>query len=171
MGQIREKLSNVKSYEATFHQTKPRTKSKGIQILLNSDKRDKKIIAIIDQLLSYEGYGEIEVPGSVIRFLPDITNLSVSDLAALLEISTSSYYRKIRTGILEMESVDKMSSLLKIYHKGIGAFEDNRDDFEEWLNTQIPNLGNKKPIELLKTENGRLAILDAIDRVEHNVYG
>ena len=171
MGQLREKLTNVKSYKTSIQQTKRRTKSTGIQLLLKNEKQNKKIRAIIDKLLSYEGYGEIEVPGSIIRFLPDITNLSVSDLAGLLEMSTSSYYRKIRSGLLEMDSVDKMSSLLKIYQKGIEAFEDNRDDFEEWLNTQIPNLGNKKPIELLKTENGRLAVLDAIDRVEHNVYG
>ena len=171
MGQIREKLSNVKSYKTSFHQTKLGSKSTGIQLLLKNEKPNKKIRAIIEKLLSYEGYGEMEVPGSIMRFLPDITNLSVNDLTGLLEMSTSSYYRKIRTGLLEMDSVDKMSSLLKIYQKGFEAFEDNRDDFEEWLNTRIPNLGNKKPIELLKTENGRLAVTDAIDRVEHNVYG
>ena len=171
MGQISEKLSNLKSYKTSFHQAKARSKSTGIQLLLKNEKQNKKIRAIIEKLLSYEGYGEIEVPGSIMRFLPDITNLSVNDLTGLLEMSTSSYYRKIRTGLLEMNSVDKMSSLLKIYQKGIEAFEDNRGDFEEWLNTQIPNLGNKKPIELLKTENGRLSVLDSIDRIEHNVYG
>ena len=115
MGQISEKLSNLKSYKTSFHQAKARSKSTGIQLLLKNEKQNKKIRAIIEKLLSYEGYGEIEVPGSIMRFLPDITNLSVNDLTGLLEMSTSSYYRKIRTGLLEMNSVDKMSSLLKIY--------------------------------------------------------
>lgn len=171
MGQPKEKFSNVKSYETSFPLSKPRTRSTSNQLLPNNKRGNKEIILLIDKLLSYDGYGEIEIPGSIIQFLPDITNLSVSNLADLLEMSTSSYYRKIRTGLLEMNSVDKMSSLLKIYQKGIEAFENNREDFEEWLNTQIPSLGHIKPIELLKTENGRLTVLDAIDRVEHNVYG
>ncbi len=170
MGQAREKFSNVKRYETSFHNVKSRVKSTSIQLLPNNKSGNKEIRSLIDKLLSYEGYGKIEIPGSVMQFLPDITNLSVRDLADLLEISTSSYYRKIGTDLIEMNFVDKMSSLLKIYQKGIEAFDNNRDDFEEWLNTQIPGLGNIKPIELLKTENGRSTILDAIERVEHNVY-
>lgn len=55
--------------------------------------------------------------------------------------------------------------------KTLEACEGSKKDFRDWLNTRIPNLGNNKPVELLKTESGRFAVQEAIGRIEFNVYG
>lgn len=70
-----------------------------------------------------------------------------------------------------MTYVDRISSLLKIYEKGYDAFEGNNEEFHDWLNTKVPTLNYKKPIELLKAESGRLAVLETIGRIKYNVYG
>jgi putative toxin-antitoxin system antitoxin component (TIGR02293 family) len=133
-----------------------------------SHKRVKNWLQI---LLNYEGIGDLEIPGSFITTVPDITEFTVSEVAQILDISRSTYYRVKDEPRLDPETADKISSLLKLFYHGLEAFEGNKEDFNEWLNTRIPTMGNNKPVTLLKTESGRSAVLEAIGRVEHNVYG
>lgn len=133
-----------------------------------SVKRMRKWLLL---LLSYDGIEELKIPGSFISVLPEITEFPVSDIVEILDISRSTYYRIKDELWLEPETADKISSLLKLFYYGLEAFEGKKEDFRDWLNTSIPTLDNKKPVHLLKTESGRTAVLDAIARVEHNVYG
>ena len=133
--------------------------------------KGKRLINYLRKVLNYEGVGELKIPGYVLGVIPKITNLAISEVAELLDISKSTYYRAKEESVLEMETVDKLSSVLKIYQRGLEAFDGDKDDFEDWLHTKIPSLGNKKPFKLLKTENGRQSVLDAIDRIEHSIYG
>ncbi len=133
-----------------------------------SGKRERNWLLL---LLSYDGIEELKVPGSFISVLPEITEFPVSDMVEILDISRSTYYRVKDEPRLEPETADKISSLLKLFYYGLEAFEGNKEDFRDWLNISIATLGDKKPAHLLKTESGRTAVLDAIARVEHNVYG
>lgn len=133
--------------------------------------KGKRLINYLMKVLNYEGVGELKIPGYVLKVMPKITNLAVTEVAELLDISKSTYYRAKEESALEMETVDKLSSVLKIYQRGLEAFEWDKEGLENWLHTKIPSLGNKKPFELLKTENGRQSVLDAIDRIEHSIYG
>ena len=122
-------------------------------------------------LLNYDGVGDLKIPGSFITSVPEITEFPVNEVAEILDISRSTYYRVKDEPQLDPETADKISSLLKLFYNGLEAFEGVKEDFRDWLNSRIPTLGNKKPVQLLKTESGRSAVLDAIARVEHNIYG
>lgn len=122
-------------------------------------------------LLTYEGVGELNIPGSFIASVPDITEFPVNFVVQVLDISRSTYYRVKDEPTLDPDTADKISSLLKLFYQGVEAFEGNKTDFQDWLNTRIPALGHKKPVELLKTESGRMAVMDAIGRIEHGIYG
>lgn len=125
----------------------------------------------IDNLLHYAGVGEVRVEGAFLSEVPAIVNLPVTRVVELLDISKSTFYRaKKEENPLDMNTVDKLSSLLKVFKRGIEAFE-GQEAFQDWLKSKIVNLGDQRPIDLLKTENGRFTVLDAIDRVEHGVYG
>jgi putative toxin-antitoxin system antitoxin component (TIGR02293 family) len=122
-------------------------------------------------LLTYEGVGELKIPGSFIASVPEITEFPVQDVVEILDISRSTYYRLKDEPRLDPETADKISSLLKLFYQGLEAFEGNKQDFRDWLQSRIPNLGHKKPVDLLKTESGRISVMEAIGRVEYNVYG
>ena len=165
MTQVKNRLNRVTSYHTVQI---PEDFYSGI---LLPGVKSRSVRAKIKDLLYYEGIGELKVAGSFMAHVPKITNLPIGDIVELLDISKSTFYRaKKDDSFLAMDTVDKLSSLLKIYQKGIEAFE-GQEPFVEWLNTKIPNLGGKRPIDLLKTENGRITVLDAIDRVEYGVYG
>lgn len=124
----------------------------------------------IDELLHYGGVGHISLQGSFLIEVPKLTNLPVIKIVELLDMSKTTFYRVKNEPVLGMDTIDRLSSLFKIYQKGIEAFE-GLQPFEDWLHTKIPNLGDQRPMDLLMTENGRNTVMDAIDRVEYGVYG
>ncbi len=131
-------------------------------------KRNKNWVQV---LLNYNGVGDPRVPGSFITVVPDITGFPVNEVAEILDISRSTYYRVKEEPKLDPETADKISSLLKIFYQGVEAFEGDKQAFTDWMHIGIPSLGGQKPLELLKTESGRKSVSEAIARIEHNVYG
>ena len=121
-------------------------------------------------LLTYRGFEDLQIPGAFLEIFADTTDLHVPQIIDILNISKSTFYRIKDDEVLETEIIDKLASVLKIYNLGIKAFGD-KNDFHLWLNSRVINLGNKMPIDLLNTENGRAAVLDAIDRIEYGIYG
>ena len=140
--------------------------SKGISLKVN-----KEIRGHLNKVLNFNGMDDLDIPGKLLKELPDIINLSISQVTDALGISKSTYYRARNIRHLDHEIVDRMASLLKIYEKGIQAFNGDSEQFKAWLNTTIQNLGGRKPIELITSENGRISILQALSRVRYNVYG
>lgn len=158
----KRKSKNIKSY----HSLKSRAVTGGwvTKIPLAATRSNAR------NILGYAGIGEVEIPGSFLAEASSITNLPALHLAEVLDMSKTSYYRALKEDGLEMETIDKLSSLFKIYEKGTEAFE-NQEAFEEWLNSKVTNLGDQKPVDLIKTESGRATVLDAIYRVEFGIYG
>ena len=130
----------------------------------------RKVRKQTKQVLWYTGIEDIEINGSFLADALKITNLPVADMIEILDMSKSTFYRAQKSEVLEMETVDKLSSLFKIYQQGSEAFE-SQDTFEAWLHSKIVNLGNQKPLDLIKTENGRAIVRDAINRIEYGIYG
>lgn len=125
----------------------------------------------LETLLQYEGVEQVKISGNFLSGLPEITKLSVDQIATILGMSKSTYYRSIQSTKLNDDTVDKIASLLKIYARGVMAFRGDFKQFEEWLITKIPNLKHQKPITLMNTENGRMTLLQTLDRIRYNVYG
>ena len=157
-------LQNLSSYK----QTGDFEKAEEPLIQFNVEK--KKVKKDVLTLLEYEGVGDIHIPGSFLSVVTEITSLPVSLLIDILDISKSTYYRVKDEKQLEQQAIDKLASILKIYNRGLKAFND-KEDFYTWLQSKVPALANQRPLELLKTENGRMAVLEAIDRIEYGVYG
>lgn len=165
MKQKAKDLKNVSSYSSL---EKPPMKAE--EPLLFTGIKKKSTKNDIKALLEYQGLKEISLSGSFLNLVLEVTGLPVTLLIDILNVSRSTFYRIKDEKSLEQDMVDKLASILKLYNKGVKAFESNAD-FHTWLNTKIITLHNQKPIDLLRTENGRLAVSEAIDRVEYGIYG
>ena len=113
----------------------------------------------------------LHIKGRFIEQLQEFSQLSADELADIIGISRSKYYRLIKEAQLGIESIDSLSTFLKLWNKGVIAFDGNDANFREWLHSNNHSLGGIRPIELLKTETGRREIERAIDRIEYSVYG
>jgi len=164
---VYKKLQNVEKFAGSYQamETSP------AYLILTSGLSGKRTKQWFLSLLTYEGAEELNIPGSFITSVPDITEFPVNYVIQVLDISRSTYYRLKDEPTLDPETADKISSLLKLFYQGIEAFEGNKADFQDWLNTRIPSLAQRKPLDLLTTESGRMAVMEAIGRIEHGVYG
>lgn len=161
----KNKLKNISSYNEM-----QQSSSLAEEPVILMDEKRKNIKKNVKALLAYEGIGEVKIPGSFLSIVTEITSLPVTLLIDILDVSKSTFYRVKDEKMLEQNTIDKLASILKLYNRGIKAFED-KEDFHQWLTSKITTLGNQRPLDLLKTENGRLAVSEAIDRIEHGVYG
>ncbi len=160
-----EPLKNIKSYkDLSFDRSNRRF---SFQELAKSKKMKNEFKSLIE----YDGASELQISGSILTIIPGLTGLTIPTLLELLNISKSTFYRTKEQKYLEPITADRLSALLKLYEKGVEAFDGDKDDFDEWLETRIPNLGDERPIDLLKTETGRNAVNEAIARIAHNIYG
>lgn len=91
-------------------------------------------------------------------------------LEELLDASQSTLYREYKKDDIDITHKDHLVSIMRVMEKGIQAFEDE-DDFNDWLNAKIENLGYRKPIEMLHLETGRREVEQALDRIEYGIYG
>ncbi|WP_425390098.1 antitoxin Xre/MbcA/ParS toxin-binding domain-containing protein [Ekhidna sp.] len=132
---------------------------------LSYGKRD-----VIEELLQFDGSDSLIVSGDILDEIPKITNLPVLEIAEILEISKPNYYRKRNEPKLELKTIDKLSSLLRLYQKGKEAFN-GLEDFNRWLSQENLHFGNRLPRFFLKTEQGRRRLYQAIGRIEHGIYG
>jgi putative toxin-antitoxin system antitoxin component (TIGR02293 family) len=161
------KLQNVEKFSGSYQAMEESPAYLMLSATLTGKRNKQWFLA----LLTYQGSGALDVPGSFIGAVPDITDFPVQDVVEILDISRSTYYRLKDEPRLDPETADKISSLLKLFYQGLEAFEGNKQDFRDWLQSSIPSLGLQKPIDLLKTETGRMSIMDAIGRIEYNIYG
>ena len=124
----------------------------------------------VEELIHFDGIKLLEVSGSFLDEVIKLTSLNVLDLAEILEISKPNYYRKRQEKNLDLKTIDKLASLLKIYNQGLEAFG-SLTDFNRWLTQENLHLGNRPPRLFLKTEGGRARLHQAIGRIEHSIYG
>lgn len=160
-----KQLKNLSKYPDL---TTASTKAEEPVIVSDLSKKGQK--QKVSDLLSYQGVKELTIPGSFLNIITEITSLPVTLLIDILQVSRSTFYRIKDDKKLEQDMVDKLASILKLYNRGVKAFE-SKEDFHTWLSSKVVTLNNQRPLDLLRSENGRLAVSEAIDRIEYSVYG
>ena len=59
--------------------------------------------------------------------------------------------------------------LAEIYQNGLIAFDNDEQSFFNWLNTNVPAIGNRKPIEMVASSIGREQVNEQLLRMEFSV--
>jgi putative toxin-antitoxin system antitoxin component (TIGR02293 family) len=110
------------------------------------------------------------IPMESVAFLQNNFGLTNKEMSHILSISESTYQRRIRTkSRLTQDETEKAISLAEVYEKGIEVFE-GKADLEYWLNSPIPALQDKKPIDLLGTMIGRKQVLNVLNALLHGIF-
>jgi len=59
--------------------------------------------------------------------------------------------------------------LAEIYQNGLVVFDNDEQSFFNWLNTNVPVLGNRKPIDMVTTSVGRSQVNEQLMRMEFSI--
>ena len=105
-----------------------------------------------------------------VAFLQNNFGFTNKEMSHILSISESTYQRRIRAkSRLTQDETEKAVSLSEIYAKGVDVFR-NQSDFETWLQTKIPAIGNQRPTDMLDSMIGRQQVMDELNRILHGVF-
>ena len=110
------------------------------------------------------------VPMESVAFLQSNFGFTNKEMSHILSISESTYQRRIRAkSTLTQDETEKAVSLSELYAKGVDVFR-NQADFETWLQTKIPAIGNQRPTDMLDSMIGRQQVMDELNRILHGIF-
>lgn len=110
------------------------------------------------------------INAAIINNFRDYFNISREDTANMLNISSPTLYRWVKSS----KSLEKNYSILlfeltDLFLYGQEVF-DSKENFSKWLNLPNTALGGMEPLELLEVPGGISKVKDIIGRIEHGVY-
>ena len=101
--------------------------------------------------------------------LADIMDITMKDLASLLNVSYKTLGRKRRTDILGSLVSSLSIEIANTIANGLSVFED-ADKLNRWLHKENRALNGRKPFELLNTPTGTKMVNKVLNRIEEGVY-
>lgn len=139
------------------------------------------IIAIANRLGGHEVLGrsvrseadlmhliEQGVPKATIRYLADSLGIEPKELVEYLPVTPRNLQRYQDKDLLSDSVSDHIVALAELFEHGEDAL--GKDYFRDWLHGSILALGNRRPVDFLKTHKG-IGIVDReIGRIEHGIF-
>lgn len=105
------------------------------------------------------------LPGYALETAKALTRFSDEVLALLLDIAPSALPRYAAKRRLTSSLSDRVARLLNVYMHAVSTLEDP-SYASEWLNEPNERLGNLKPRELLRTDDGVRRVREALGAIE-----
>jgi putative toxin-antitoxin system antitoxin component (TIGR02293 family) len=96
--------------------------------------------------------------------------LTPRELAFIIQIPPRTLDRRKERGRLEPAESDSLLRVSRVFAAAIELFEGDADAAQRWVSRKQKALGNKKPLDLLRTELGAREVEAFIGRLEHGVF-
>ncbi len=116
--------------------------------------------------------GEIEDGFSFRAFeeLQEQLELTVSELAELLQIPRRTLSRRKREGKLPPDESERLLRFSRVLHTSLELFEGDQTLTLKWLRAQNRAFGGETPLDMARTEIGAREVEKLIGRLEHGVF-
>ncbi len=95
--------------------------------------------------------------------------ITMEQLSGLLHSSYRNIQRKKDNDLLDTLKTEKVLELASFAQRGIEVIG-SKEYFAEWLQSPLPALNNKKPLDFLDTSFGIQMLNKLLGRLEHGVY-
>ena len=139
------------------------------------------IVAIADRMGGAEVLGRIVrseadmmqlieqgVPKATIRYLAESLGIEPKELIQYLPVTPRNLQRYEDSDRLSDTVSDHIVALAELFEHGEDAL--GKVYFRDWLHGEITALGNRRPIDFLKTHKG-IGIIDReLGRIEHGIF-
>jgi putative toxin-antitoxin system antitoxin component (TIGR02293 family) len=96
--------------------------------------------------------------------------LTNSELAKLVQISTRTLARRKSQGKLLPDESERLLRISRVYDQAVRFFEEDKIAARGWLKSSARGLRNRTPLEYAKTEVGAREVERLIGRMEYGVF-
>ncbi len=108
------------------------------------------------------------IPKASIQHLADSIGMDIKDVIALLPVTSRNLQRYNDIDLLSNVVSDHLIALADLFSVGNRAL--GKEYFLDWLNNEVPALGNEKPIGFLRTHAGIELVKTELGRMEHGIF-
>jgi putative toxin-antitoxin system antitoxin component (TIGR02293 family) len=109
------------------------------------------------------------IPVQAVRSLAEKTATTLTELQEVMHIDRSTFARRVRTHAkLKIDESDRVVRIARIAVLAMSAM--GREDGLAWLHEPNYALGERVPMELLKTEIGARQVEQVIGRIEYGIF-
>lgn len=137
-----------------------------LRIILGGNKSVPKIISSEMDLINLSRHG---VRKSSLKSLAFYLGITMDKMSSLLHTSHRNIQRKAEDELLDTLKTEKVLELAAFIKRGTDIIG-SEDGFREWLQSAVPAIGNRKPIDLLDTTFGIQMALNVLGRLEQGVF-
>ena len=95
---------------------------------------------------------------------------SAREFAHVVDIAEATLNRRKKQGRLNVDESDKVYRLCRVVDSATELFSGNKDKANDWMRKPARGLGERKPIDMLKTAAEYESVLDYIGRIRHGVF-
>ena len=120
--------------------------------------------------LSEIGRIEAGLKVGVIGAIASELGIPVGMICRLVKISSSTFNRRQRTGVLSAEESDRVFRLRLIFEKTKAFFEGNKVAARQWLTRPAPAFHGFRPVDLLVNEAGVREVESLLNRLDYGVF-
>jgi putative toxin-antitoxin system antitoxin component (TIGR02293 family) len=106
------------------------------------------------------------------KYLTNLTeklSLNLQEMGEILHVSLRTLQRYAPNKVLDSDASAKALNLAALQTHGMEVFG-SEIDFNEWLRTPVPHLGNKTPLSYLDTPFGFTLVEQTLGRIEHGLF-
>lgn len=89
--------------------------------------------------------------------------------AEITGVNVRTFQRKKPNAAISVLASEITMRLVEVYMNGMLAFDNDEDSFLNWLNTDVPSLDDKKPIELVTSGIGAQIVSEELLRMEYGL--
>lgn len=122
-----------------------------------------------DTQLQAERLLQAGLPFSVIARFQSASGLTLDRIKQVARLSEGSFSRRKQSGRLSPDQSERLLRISRVFELATSLHEGDQNDARQWLETPIPALGNRRPLDLAGTEPGARQVEDLIGRIEHGV--
>ena len=95
---------------------------------------------------------------------------TVEELARLVHIPARTYARRVAAKArLDIPEGERAVRIMRL-HDRAKAFFGTHENTREWLNSRLPALGGRTPLDMARTEPGAREVENIIGRIEHGLF-
>jgi putative toxin-antitoxin system antitoxin component (TIGR02293 family) len=140
-----------------------------ITAIIDVKKPGDSIGAAYETWLEAERLVERGLPFRTIVRLAETSGLTYERIKKLLRLTGATFLRRRQEGKLSPTESERVLRFSRLFEKTVDLFRGDQLGARRWLDTPLPALGDRAPIDLARTEVGAREVEDLIGRIQHGV--
>jgi len=109
------------------------------------------------------------LPARAVMRLHQTSGLTIQRIKQLAGISEGTFARRKRSGKLSPAESERLLRLALTFERAASLYDGDTAGARQWLETPLPSLGDRRPLDLARTEPGAREVEDLIGRIAHGI--